>query len=314
HLFRAWFTAGFLNLVPINWDETPAAQLEKLMDYEVVHPMTDWDDLRRRLARDRLCYAFYHPNMPGEPLIFVEIALTHTIASSIDDLFDPSKIVRDISEATTAIFYSINATQPGLGGVSLGDSLIKTVVTELQRTLPQLKRFSTLSPIPGFRDRYLEPILRGDEKAAKFELEREEIPGFFDEAGLAALRQARPGEGAVDALAAVLADDAWAEDESLRLAIKAGLLRLCHFYLTREKRGSRPANPVANFHLSNGALIYNLNYLSNTRPKGMAESYGMTVNYRYDLPRIEANQEALRQGECVVSPQLEKMLRLGISA
>lgn len=313
-LLRSWFNYGFLTLVPINWRQTPALQLEKLMAFETVHPMADWDDLRRRLEKDRLCYAFYHPNMPDEPLIFVEIALTKTIATSIDGIFDPGKRLEKIEDATTAIFYSINATQNGLAGISLGNSLIKTVVEKLKRDYPHLRRFSTLSPMPGFRDRYLQPLLRREPAAEQFQLMLDVLESFFDAGDRQTLCDHSGTQHLAEALDRILSDDQWTLDRTLRYAIKPGLLRAAHFYLACEKRGNSPLNPVANFHLKNGALLYNINFLSNTSPKGMAESFGTTVNYHYDLDRIEQNQAEARQGRCIVSPQLERMLQLGASA
>lgn len=314
HLFRTWFNHGFLRLVPINWHRTPAAQLEKLMAFDVVHPMSDWADLRRRLDRDRLCFGFYHPNLPEEPLIFVEVALTRTIATSIDMLFDPLKMLDRIEDATTAIFYSINATQPGLAGVSLGNSLIKMVVEQLGRDYPHIHRFSTLSPMPGFRDRYLLPILADDAAAARFALTAGKLEAMFDADDAAAVMQLTGAPTLLAALRRVLNKDSWAGDRTLRAALKPGLLRAAHFYLTREKRGRDPLNPVAAFHLRNGAVIYNINFLSNTGAKGMAESFGMTVNYHYAPDHIQANQRRAREGEAAISPQLEKMLKLGVSA
>ncbi|MCC5829439.1 MAG: malonyl-CoA decarboxylase family protein [Phycisphaeraceae bacterium] len=312
-LFRSWFNYGFLRLVPIDWHRTPAAQLEKLMAFETVHPMADWTDLRRRLEKDRLCYAFFHPNMPDEPLIFVEIALTRTIATSIDGIFDPDKRLESTRDATTAIFYSINATQPGLAGVSLGNSLIKTVVEDLKRRYPQLRRFSSLSPMPGFRERYLFPILRRAGSSRNFILTGEQLTDFFDPADRELIIRGTNAPDVIEALAIRLADDQWVDDRAIRFALKPGLLRAAHHYLSQEKRRGGPLDPVAGFHLKNGAVLYNINFLSNTSAKGMAESWGLTVNYHYDLNRIEANQHEALEGRCVVSPQLERMLQLGAS-
>jgi malonyl-CoA decarboxylase len=329
-LFRSWFNFGFLRLVPINWETTSAGQLEKLMTYEVVHPMTQWSELRRRLDRDRLCYAFYHVIMPDEPLIFVEIALTRTILGSIDRVFDPRYTIDDIAETTTAMFYSINSTPIGLAGVPLGNSLIKLVVRELKNRYPNLKRFATISPMPAFRGRYVEPILRGGKSAQRYSMRREQLVGLFDEsdrkaivAAAGAAGQSRQAEGTeggeagggafADALAAVLDQDDWTKDAALRLALKGGLLKLAHHYLVHEKRNHASLNPVANFHLSNGACLYNLNFLSNTSERGLSESYGMAVNYHYDLPHLEENQKAFQAGTVVVAPQLEKMLAFGAS-
>lgn len=311
HLLRSWFNFGFLQLVPIDWETTSAAQLEKLMAYEVVHPMSDWDSLRSRLQKDRLCYAFYHPNMPREPLIFVEMALTMTIVGSVDRLIR-EHVADDATQMTTAVFYSINATQPGLAGVSLGNSLIKTAVAELRRRYPNLQRFATLSPMPGFR-RFLEAVLRGEGETRGHALGRDEVAAMFDAPSIETIRAAGGGASLPEALAAVLDAGRWREDEELALALKGGMLRLAHHYLVGEKKRGAPRDAVAQFHLRNGATLYNLNYLSDTSDKGLDESFGITANYLYDPATIDEHQRRYAAGECAVAPALEKMLRLGIS-
>ncbi|MFA9477551.1 malonyl-CoA decarboxylase domain-containing protein [Phycisphaerales bacterium AB-hyl4] len=312
HLFRSWFNFGFLQLVPIRWETTSAAQLEKLMAYEVVHPMSEWETLRQRLDRDRLCYALYHPNMPDEPLIFLEIALTQTIGSSIDRLFQQRR-VRTLHEPSVALFYSINATQKGLSGISLGNSLIKMAVEQLRQDYPSLRRFSTLSPMPGFR-KYLHSVLQDAPEGRKRALYGQSLDAFFDPEDLDVIRRAVPGVDALPAqLNELLAGERWREPE-LCYPLKGGLLRLAHFYVVHEKRRGAPLDPVAHFHFRNGAMLYNLNYLSDTSAKGISESFGMTANYLYALDKIDDHQRRFHQGQCVVTPQLDKMLQLGISA
>ncbi len=281
HLFISWFNRGFLELRRIDW-QTPAAALEKLIAYEAVHEIHGWDDLRRRLAADRRCFGFFHPALPGEPLIFVEVALTKGLASAIQPL-----LARDGSETggheqdrqpDTAIFYSISNCQDGLRGVSFGNFLIKQVVEELKAELPHIVRYSTLSPVPGFRrwlDKNLNANLRDDERAAM----------------TLAANGADP-----------FAVDRWWEQPALAEAMKAPLSRLCAMYLTT------PADPVARFHLGNGARLERINWLGNTAPRGIQESYGIMVNYLYDPDQIEANHEAFVRGVVVRSAAVDELM------
>ncbi len=281
HLFISWFNRGFLELRRIDW-QTPAAALEKLIAYEAVHEIHGWDDLRRRLAADRRCFGFFHPALPGEPLIFVEVALTKGLASAIQPL-----LARDGSEnvgqeqdrqADTAIFYSISNCQDGLRGVSFGNFLIKQVVEELKAELPHIVRYSTLSPVPGFRrwlDKNLKSTLRDDERAAM----------------TLAANGADP-----------FAVERWWEQPELAEAMKAPLSRLCAVYLTT------PADPVARFHLGNGARLERINWLGNTAPRGIQESYGIMVNYLYDPDQIEANHEAFVRGAVVRSAAVDALM------
>jgi malonyl-CoA decarboxylase len=302
HLLASWFNRGFLELRRIDW-QTPAAVLEKLIAYEAVHEIQGWDDLRRRLASDRRCFGFFHPALPGEPLIFVEVALTTGLASSIQPLLaragdEESEHERERA-ADTAIFYSISNCQDGLRGVSFGNFLIKQVVEELKAELPRLVRFSTLSPVPGFR-RWLEKRLAA--KGAPDILREDEIAG----ARLVVEAAAEDG-GAVGLLRGLLATERWWEESAHADALRGPLTRLCAVYLTTPtERG--PADPVARFHLGNGARLERVNWLGNVAPRGIEESYGIMVNYLYDPEQIEANHEAFVRGAIVRSAAVDTLI------
>jgi malonyl-CoA decarboxylase len=261
HLLASWFNRGFLELRRIDW-QSPAAVLEKLIAYEAVHEIEGWDDLRRRLAPDRRCFAFFHPALPGEPLIFVEVALVQGLATSMPPLLsqdgDEDAARAQAANADTAIFYSISNCQEGLRGVSFGNFLIKQVVEELRAEFPQLKQFSTLSPIPGFRRWLGQRLANGSDPDA--------------------------------ALLPQLESDGWWDDPVQSEKLRAPLLRLCARYLTRQP--SIRIDPVARFHLGNGARLERINWLGNTTPRGIEESFGVMVNYLYDHDTIEANHEA----------------------
>jgi malonyl-CoA decarboxylase len=280
HLFASWFNRGFLELRRIDW-QTPAAVLEKLIAYEAVHAIKGWDDLRRRLAPDRRCFAFFHPALPGEPLIFVEVALVEGLATSM-----PPLLSRDVEEDTaraqaagadTAIFYSISNCQVGLRGVSFGNFLIKQVVEELQAEFPQLEQFSTLSPVPGFR-RWLTQ-----------QLAEESNPDA--------------------ALLPKLARDGWWHDPEQSEPLRAALMRLCATYLTRRPSPGNRIDPVARFHLGNGARLERINWLGNTELRAMQESFGIMVNYLYDRDTIENNHEAFVRGTIVWSQEVDAILK-----
>jgi malonyl-CoA decarboxylase len=276
HLFASWFNRGFLELRRIDW-QSPAAVLEKLIAYEAVHEIEGWDDLRRRLAPDRRCFAFFHPALPGEPLIFVEVALVEGLATSIPPLLSQGEdaALAQADCADTAIFYSISNCQSGLRGVSFGNFLIKQVVEELETELPQLKRFSTLSPVPGFRRWLGQRLVNGSDPDA--------------------------------ALLPQLENDGWWDDPVQSEKLRAPLLRLCARYLTRQP--SIRIDPVARFHLGNGARLERINWLSNTALRGIQESFGIMVNYLYDHDSIEHNHEAfVRDGTIVRSPDVDGLL------
>lgn len=276
-LLVSWFDIGFLELHRITWN-SPAALLEKLISYEAVHEIRSWTDLRNRLDSDRRLFAFFHPRMPMEPLIFVEVALVNGIAGSIQTLLDEDAPIIDPNAADTAIFYSISNTQRGLRGISFGNFLIKRVVEELKGEFPNLKTYSTLSPIPMFRNWLEGVIAEGDPNLLTAE-DRKRIKKVTGD---------KFGKG--DLLRAVTNTD-WSKDPDLAEALRPTLLRLCARYLTKEKRRELPADPVARFHLSNGAQVERINWLGDVSTKGMRESAGMMVNYLYRLSDIEKNHE-----------------------
>jgi malonyl-CoA decarboxylase len=291
HLFGSWFNLGFLQLRRIDW-QTPAATLEKLIAYEAVHEIKGWDDLRRRLAPDRRCFGFFHPALPGEPLIFVEVALVNGLSASIQPLLEPVTNERAAAAAAaradTAIFYSINNCQDGLRGVSFGNFLIKQVVEELTAELPALACFSTLSPVPRFR-RWLDRQLTADAP---------------NQALLSDTERAALSDGTSDDEAALLRDtlqeDGWWTDPVRADPLHAPLLRLCATYLTETT--DRSADPVARFHLGNGARLERINWLGNVSSRGIRESWGIMVNYLYEPSEIEANHEMfVRDGTVVRS-------------
>lgn len=277
-LLTSWFDVGFLSLARITWD-SPASLLEKLIAYESVHEIRSWADLRNRLDRDRRCYAFFHPRMPDEPLIFVEVALVKRLADNVQQLLDESGPTLAPERADSAIFYSISSTQPGLRGVSFGNFLIKRVVDALLGDFPQLKLFSTLSPIPQFR-RWLDRTL---DKLSDRDF------GPRERAGLAAASSA---PDSVAQLRDLIGRAEWQVDTNIAEALARPLMRLCAEYLTTAKSGREPYDPVARFHLGNGARVERLNWLADISPKGIKQSAGMMVNYLYDLADIEANHEA----------------------
>ena len=255
HLFASWFNRGFLVLRPINWS-SPAHILEKIITYESVHEIENWDDLRRRLQPDdRRCFAFFHPAMPDEPLIFVEVALTKGTPNSIQSVLLENRDAMAAEKADTAAFYSISNCQAGLAGVSFGNSLIKTVVQHLLRELPQIRNFVTLSPIPG-----LVKWLRET--------------GNFDA-------------------------DATAETH-MQLA--------AHYLLNAKHHRGQPHDPVARFHLNNGALVGAVHANADKSKNGMAQSCGVMVNYRYDLSRISENHEAFANQQTVIAEKSVKTL------
>jgi malonyl-CoA decarboxylase len=299
HLFTSWFNRGFLELRRIDW-ETPASILEKLITYEAVHEIMGWEDLRRRVAPDRRCFAFFHRALPGEPLIFVEVALVQGLAGAVQPLLSLEDGVA--AEVDTAIFYSISNCQDGLRGISFGNFLIKQVVEELKAELPQIKAFSTLSPMPGFRRWLKRKLERGTDT-----LRAEEA------AAILALHT--PAEGAPPPEASALLDGfatgEWWLDPARESALRPPLLRFAAEYLTRPNSGMGMMDPVARFHLGNGARLERINWLGNTAPRGMAESYGLMVNYLYDPDTIEANHEAFtRSGAVARSAAVDGLLSL----
>jgi malonyl-CoA decarboxylase len=276
------FDVGLLELRRITWN-APASLLEKLIEYEAVHAIDSWADLKNRLDSDRRCYAFFHPAMPDEPIVFVEIALTRGAAEDLPLLLDESAPDLPAYDADTAIFYSISNCQPGLAGVNLGNALIKQVVDQLRVDLPNLHVFATLSPAPNFRQ-WLEQELNADRLR---DGERQLLP-------------AAPAR-----VLARLADANWNSDE----ASEPLLLSLCARYLTTRER-ERAIDPVANFHLANGASIERLNWMADPSPTGLARSAGLMVTYRYEPERIPERAEAYAsRGEIAMSGAIRDVLR-----
>lgn len=278
----AWFDVGFLELHRITWN-SPAALLEKLIQYEAVHEIHSWEDLKNRLDSDRRLYAFFHPRMPMEPLIFVEVALTDHLADNVQSLLDVSAPVFDHQKADTAIFYSISNTQNGLRGVSFGNFLLKRVVEDLKRDFPRLKTFATLSPMPTLASWV------------------KKYPQVLAECGIE-----------LD-LAALQAGE-WAADKKLVRHLREGLRRVAGRYLLSAKQSDKPHalpyDPVSRFHLGNGARVEQINWLADSSAKGFRQSFGLMVNYLYDLDEIEANVEAfVREGKVASSGMARRLGR-----
>src|ERR1700716_2798593 len=280
HLLSSWFNRGFLVLRKIDWS-TPAIVLEKIIRYEAVHEIRDWDDLRRRIDPiDRRCYGFFHPALVDEPLIFVEVALTEQIPDAIAPLLAEDRELVPIDRARTAVFYSISNCQRGLGGITFGNFLIKQVVEELRRELPKLDNFVTLSPVPGFVQwlKQATDVPVSDEERAL--LENLDKPDWFENAELTT--QLR---GVLELLAA-------------------------HYFLKARTPKGRLIDSVARFHIGNGARLERIDWLGDLSPKGLRESAGIMVNYLYRLDDIEKNHEAYaNQGVVAASSAVKKLLK-----
>ncbi len=284
HLFSSWFNRGFLVLRPIDW-QTPANILEKIIRYEAVHAIKSWDDLRSRLAPpDRRCFAFFHPQIIDDPLIFVEVALTADIPASITDVLTDQRVPLDPKKATTAVFYSISNCQEGLRGISFGNFLIKQVVEELTRQGFGLKTFVTLSPVPGFAG-----WLARERKQVESDFVTPELKQSLD----------------------MLDDPAWATNPASVELLAPLLHGLAARYLLQARTVSgRVIDPVARFHLGNGARLERINVMADPSPKGLAQAHAVMVNYLYDLDSIEINHEAFtNKGEVVASAAVRQLLR-----
>ncbi len=280
HLLSSWFNRGFLVLRKIDWS-TPANILEKIIRYEAVHAIGDWNDLRRRIDPiDRRCYAFFHPALVDEPLIFVEVALTETIPGAIAPLLAADRQPVAIERARTAVFYSISNTQRGLGGISFGSFLIKQVVQELQRELPKLENFVTLSPVPGFM---------------QWLKQATDVP--VSDEGRALLEH--------------LDKPDWVENTELTAQLRSVLEPLAAYYFLKARTPKgRLIDSVARFHLGNGARLERIDWLGDLSPKGLRESASIMVNYLYRLDDIEKNHEAyVNQDEIAASSAVKKLLK-----
>jgi malonyl-CoA decarboxylase len=284
HLFSSWFNRGFLVLRRIDWS-TPAIVLDKIIRYEAVHEISDWDDLRRRIdPSDRRCYAFFHPALVDDPLIFVEVALTRDIPAAIAPILSPEREVMEPDKMRTAVFYSISNCQRGLAGVSFGNFLIKQVVEEICREMPKLATFVTLSPVTNF--------------AAWLKRERAQDNST-------ALNEADK------ALFAALDEPDWWRAEETAARLQDPLMRAAAWYFLRARNGrGLPADAVARFHLGNGARLERINWLADTSERAMVQGHGLMVNYQYDLDDIEKNHEAYAESRTVVaSSAVQKWLR-----
>jgi malonyl-CoA decarboxylase len=284
HLFSSWFNRGFLVLRRINWS-TPAIVLEKIIRYEAVHEIRDWEDLRRRIdPADRRCYGFFHPALVDEPLIFVEVALARDIPAAIAPILATGREVVETDKMRTAAFYSISNCQRGLTGVSFGNFLIKQVVEEVSREMPKLSTFVTLSPVTNFAQ-WLKRE-RAEEKSAALT--------NTDKVMLATLDQAD-----------------WWRNEEIAVQVQDTVTRAAAWYYlrARNERGL-PVDAAARFHLGNGARLERINWLADNSDRAMAQAYGLMVNYQYDLDDIEKNHEAYAEGRTVVaSSAVQRLLR-----
>jgi malonyl-CoA decarboxylase len=296
NLLASWFDVGFLTRRRLTWD-SPASLLEKIIAYEAVHEIGSWSDLRYRLDGPRRCYAFFHPSLPQEPLIFVQVALTDGLAGEIKSLLDERGSEVDAETANTAIFYSITNTLEGLRGISFGSFLIKQVVDDLAHDLPNLKFFATLSPLPGF----VGWLVEQSEDSLFTAKEREALRSKSD-APLAEIVHGAP----------------WLAGERSRNAELGGVLEepltraAARYLVSRSERSGKPLDPVARFHLGNGARIERLNWAADDSPLRIRQSAGLMVNYLYHRPEIEANHEAYAsKGIITVSPQIADWLKKG---
>ena len=283
HLFGSWFNRGFLVLRPISWS-TPADILEKIIRYEAVHHIGGWDELRLRLApEDRKCFAFFHPQLPDDPLIFVEVALTQDIPANIGDLLKEDRSTIRASDATTAVFYSISNCQEGLRGISFGNFLIKQVVEDLRRELPKLDTFVTLSPVPGFAE-WLSRERRAETSDALSEADRTRLE--------------------------VLDQLDWSEHPTKVAEIQPALTAAAAWYFLRARnKAGKVVDPVARFHLGNGARLERINFLADRSPRAMRQGHGLMVNYLYKLDDIEGNHEAfVGRGEVAAAPAVRRLL------
>jgi malonyl-CoA decarboxylase len=276
-LLKSLFDIGLLDMARISWG-SPAALLEKLIEYEAVHEISSWKDLKNRLDSDRRCFAFFHYKMPNEPLIFIEVALVKGMADNIQRLLNEETPVEDPKEADTAIFYSITSAQKGLSGINMGNFLIKWVVAELSSEMKNLNVFATLSPIPGFR-KWLDPLLeKGD-------------TSFLKADDVLSIKRLGGGENAARCMLDLLNRE-WYKDIKTCETLKKPLMGLVAQYLVYEKKGIWAKDPVTHFHVSNGARLERINWLANLSPKGMRESAGIMVNYLYKRANIDEYHEA----------------------
>jgi len=296
HLLSSWFNPGFLKMHRVDW-KSPAEVLEKLIQHEAVHAIDGWDDLRRRLQPDRRCFAFFHPQLPNEPLIFVEVALLPEVPAVIAPLVDKKAETNDqVSQFKVAAFYSISNCEPGLRGVSMGNFLIKRVAEQLHAEFPGLKTFVTLSPIPGFMDWVVAGANLG--QGVPEDRLKPAIKATRDQA-LATLKL--DSQSWAERLSA-----GWHPDQASEKENEA-LMSLASIYLGLASTG-RDGNPVAKFHLGNGAKLHQINWAGDLSRKGLRQSAGLMVNYLYDLSAVEDNHERFANGEVIFSRTVSKLM------
>ena len=275
HLLRTWFNGGFLEFRRIDW-RTPPVVLENIIKYEAVHQIRGWQELRRRLQDDRRCFGFFHPSLPEEPLVFIELALTSRLSARVQPLLDPDSPIVEPASCRYAMFYSISSCHEGLRGVTLGNALIRRAVDSLRHEFPRLKTFATLSPVPGFRAWLTGTARQGDRRGA-------EIVARLDESS-------------------------WLHEGTESSDLQRQLVPLCASYLLFAKRGQEPADPVARFHLGNGARLERLNWMGDTSAAGLSRSAGLTANYLYKLSDVERNHQAYVTAQKVIaSRRVEKL-------
>ncbi len=296
HLLSSWFNPGFLKMHRVDW-KSPAEVLEKLIHHEAVHAIDGWDDLRRRLQPDRRCFAFFHPQLPNEPLIFVEVALLPEVPAVITPLVDKKAETNvQVSQFKVAAFYSISNCEPGLRGVSMGNFLIKRVAEQLHAEFPGLKTFVTLSPIPGFMDWVAAGANLG--QGVPEDRLKPAIKATRDQA-LATLKL--DSQTWTERLSA-----GWHPDQASEKENEA-LMSLASIYLGLASTG-RDGNPVAKFHLGNGAKLHQINWAGDLSRKGLRQSAGLMVNYLYDLSSVEDNHERFANGEVISSRAVSKLM------
>lgn len=298
-LFDMWFQEGFLYLEEIT-QNSAYRQIALIKDRDLVHPMTSIEEMGQRLGKDRRCFALYHRLMPYEPIIFIEVALTRGIARNMAEIMADPEDRPDETRTDTAVFYSINNTQNGLVGLGMGKMLIGKVVAYLKDENRKLKNFVTLSPIPGFWKGFLKPILEGKDDG--FSLKQDHIMGYFSKKGVAKVLEHGDGRSAgpadlCAALLPILGGTSWTRDEELKKDLKNPLRRIAYRYIAQEKTSlDKPLNPVAGFHLGNGATVSekNVHFLANPSPKGLGESCGIMANYIYTPSWLSQIRQSFR--------------------
>ncbi|XP_013413971.1 malonyl-CoA decarboxylase, mitochondrial [Lingula anatina] len=321
-LIAIWFSVGFMTLERVTW-ESACDVLQKISEYEAVHPIRNWTDLKRRVGPYRRCYVFTHHSMPREPVVVLHTALTDEISNSIQSIVSHPGLEQESSvngarkedpnSVNTAIFYSITSTQKGLQGIELGNYLIKRVVQELQSEFSQIQQFASLSPIPGFREwlllemnRYLHAEAAGEYPEQKLFTGRE-LQEIADNVG------DTRDKSTIETIMKLIKTNNWAQSEFLPDLLKEPLMRLCARYLYVEKRRGFAFNPVANFHLRNGAVMWRLNWLADTTTRGLSASCGMMINYCYFLEKTEENSKVYMEKHHIeASPQILELVKANV--